>query len=88
MRAHHVQGLSVAVIDGYRVVWAKAYGFADVEQRTPVEAATRAGDHDAAVAAYRDVLACAARDTKLGAAVNDVLRRKALATLKALGAAP
>jgi CubicO group peptidase (beta-lactamase class C family) len=40
MRAHHVHGLSVAVIDGYRVVWAKAYGLADAEQRTPVEATT------------------------------------------------
>lgn len=33
MRAHHAHGLSVAVIDGHRVVWAKAYGFADAEQR-------------------------------------------------------
>jgi hypothetical protein len=48
----------------------------------------RAGDHDHAVAAYRDVLACAARDTKLGAGAKDALRRKALAKLKDLGSAP
>lgn len=40
MRAHHVHGLSVAVIDGHRVVWAKAYGFAEVAQRSPVDETT------------------------------------------------
>jgi Flp pilus assembly protein TadD len=52
------------------------------------EAYARAGDHGRAVAAYRDVLACAARDTKLGAGAKEALRRKALAKLKELGAAP
>lgn len=40
MRAHHVHGLSVAVVDHYRVVWAKVYGLAHAEQRTPVEPTT------------------------------------------------
>jgi tetratricopeptide (TPR) repeat protein len=52
------------------------------------EAYARAGDHDHAVAAYRDVLACAARDTKLGAGAKDALRRKARAKLKDLRSAP
>ena len=48
----------------------------------------RAGDRDQAIAAYRDVLACTARDTTLGAGAKEALRGKALARLKALGAAP
>jgi len=50
------------------------------------ETYARADHHDHAVAAYRDVLACAARDTKLGTAGKETLRRKALAKLKELGA--
>jgi predicted Zn-dependent protease len=48
----------------------------------------RAGDRDRAIAAYRDVLACAARDTTLGPGAKQALRGKALAKLKDLGAAP
>lgn len=52
------------------------------------EAHARAGDHAHAVTAYRDVLACAARDTRLAAGAKDALRRKALAKLKDLSSAP
>lgn len=48
----------------------------------------RAGDRDRAIAAYRDVLACAARGTTLGAGAKEALRGKALAKLKDLGASP
>jgi CubicO group peptidase (beta-lactamase class C family) len=36
MRAYGVEGLSVAVIDGGHIAWAKGYGFADVGARRPV----------------------------------------------------
>ncbi len=40
MRVLGVPAVSVAVINGGRVEWAKAYGFADVEARRPATAAT------------------------------------------------
>jgi CubicO group peptidase (beta-lactamase class C family) len=36
MSHYHVKGLSIAVIDNYKVVWAKGYGFADIKTRRPV----------------------------------------------------
>jgi CubicO group peptidase (beta-lactamase class C family) len=39
MRAHHVNGLSVAVVNNYRVEWTKSYGLADA--MTPVKEQTR-----------------------------------------------
>ena len=36
MRAYGVEGLSVAVIDGGRIAWAKGYGFAHAGTRRPV----------------------------------------------------
>lgn len=41
MQHHHVPGVSIAVIDSYRVQWAKGYGVADAEQRNPMTADTR-----------------------------------------------
>src|SRR3569832_1594188 len=35
MALHHTPAVSVAVIDGGRIVWAKAYGFADAEAKRP-----------------------------------------------------
>lgn len=35
MKYHHVPAVSVAVIDGGKIAWAKAYGLADVESNTP-----------------------------------------------------
>lgn len=40
MRAYGVEGLSVAVIDGGRIAWAKGYGVADAGARRPVTAET------------------------------------------------
>ena len=45
MAAHHVPALSIAVVDGGRIVWAKAYGLADVAAGRPatVHTAFQAG---------------------------------------------
>ncbi len=40
MRAYHVSGVSIAVIDGYRVAWTSAAGFRDVAKKAPVTEAT------------------------------------------------
>ncbi|MFY9551417.1 MAG: serine hydrolase [Thermoanaerobaculia bacterium] len=40
LRHFDVPGLSIAVIQDFRIVWAKGYGRADVEARKPVTAAT------------------------------------------------
>ena len=40
MNAFHDPGLSVAVIDGYKIVWAKAYGVTDYQSKTPVTTKT------------------------------------------------
>ena len=36
MKALHVRGVSIAVIQNYEVEWAKGYGFADLETKRPV----------------------------------------------------
>ncbi len=41
MKIHHVKGLSIAVIDNYKIVWAKGYGWADEEAGKPVTEHTR-----------------------------------------------
>lgn len=40
MERYHVPGVSIAVVDGGRVVWAKGYGLADTETGVPVTPAT------------------------------------------------
>ena len=40
MKALHVHGASVAVINNYEIEWAKGYGYADVESKRPVDRAT------------------------------------------------
>jgi CubicO group peptidase (beta-lactamase class C family) len=40
MNAFKDPGLTVAVIDGYKIVWAKAYGVTDYESKTPVTTKT------------------------------------------------
>jgi CubicO group peptidase (beta-lactamase class C family) len=40
MNAFHDPGLTVAVIDGYKIVWAKAYGVTDYESKAPVTTKT------------------------------------------------
>jgi len=40
MERFHVPGVSIAVIKDFEIHWAKGYGVADVEARTPVDAGT------------------------------------------------
>src|SRR5690242_16663497 len=40
MRAYHVPGVSIAVIQNYRMDWAKGYGAMDLHERTPVDVET------------------------------------------------
>ena len=35
MASHRTPALSVAVVDGGRIVWARAYGYADLAAKTP-----------------------------------------------------
>lgn len=41
MRAQHVPGVSIAIIDGYRIVWAHGYGFVEAGSSQPVTPETR-----------------------------------------------
>jgi CubicO group peptidase (beta-lactamase class C family) len=40
MELYKIPGLSIAVIDNYQIVWAKAYGITDVGSQTPVTTKT------------------------------------------------
>jgi len=40
MAFYHVNGLSIAVIDNYKIVWAKGYGWADTAEKRPVTTST------------------------------------------------
>ena len=40
MRSYHVPGLSIAVIDNYRVVFAKGYGVAEFGGTKPIDSTT------------------------------------------------
>src|SRR5262245_49255795 len=40
MAKYKVKGLSIAVIDDYKIAWAKGYGWADEEEKIPVTAET------------------------------------------------
>jgi len=41
MKETHIQGLSIAVIKDYKIIWAKGYGWADVESKKLVGVNTR-----------------------------------------------
>ena len=40
MAYYHINGVSIAVIDDYKVVWAKGYGWADTSEKRPVTSRT------------------------------------------------
>ena len=76
MRFHRVPGLSVAVVDGGRIVWAKGYGFADVRAGRPVTPRTMflAGSISKPVAAMAAVDLVERNLVPFDADVNTLLR--------------
>lgn len=75
MREHHVPGISVAVIENYRIAWAKGYGFTQLGGSTPVTADTRflAGSISKSVTAVGALRLVEAGKLVLGGDVNDRL---------------
>ncbi|PIF45390.1 CubicO group peptidase (beta-lactamase class C family) [Chryseobacterium sp. 52] len=54
MKYYNVPGVSIAVIKNFKVIWSKAYGFADVESKTPATTQTlfQAGSMSKPMSAY------------------------------------
>ncbi len=75
MRAHHVHGLSIAVIHHHRIAWAKGYGLADAESGKAVTDATlfQAGSISKPVTAMAALRLIQDGKLALEARVNDVL---------------
>ncbi len=40
MKKHHVPGVSIALVDGQKIVWARGFGYADREKAIPASATT------------------------------------------------
>ncbi len=76
MAHHHVPGVSVAVINDYRIEWAKGYGLADTEAGTPVTTDTlfQAGSVSKPVAAMAAVKLVQDGLLDLDRNVNDQLK--------------
>ncbi len=76
MRRYHVPGVSVAVIDGYAVAWAKGYGTVSARDCRPVTPATlfQAGSISKSVAAATALRVSARGVFSIDADVNSLLR--------------
>ena len=37
MKRHNVQGLSIAIVDDQKIIWAQGFGYADVNNRIPAK---------------------------------------------------
>jgi CubicO group peptidase (beta-lactamase class C family) len=76
MRTYKVKGVSIAVIDGYKIDWAKGYGLADVESNRPVTAETlfQAGSISKPVAAVGAMKLVEGGKLNLDADVNTWLK--------------
>ncbi len=76
MRILDVPGLSVAVFDNYRILWAKGYGVAEAGGATPVTTHTlfQAGDISRGVAAAATLALVEQGRLSLDGNVNDALR--------------
>jgi CubicO group peptidase (beta-lactamase class C family) len=87
---HKVPAISVAVIDNGKVAWAKAYGVANVESRTPIDTRTvfSVGSVSKVVAAAMTLRMAATSQLDLDTDVNDYLKEwKIPATQHAQGRA-
>ncbi|MBA3504050.1 MAG: serine hydrolase [Myxococcota bacterium] len=76
MREYKIPAISVAVFENYEVVWAKAYGFADVEGKTPATEETTflAGSISKSVNALAQLLAVEEGLIDLDAPINEALK--------------
>jgi len=90
MRKYKIHGVSVAVVDHYRVVWAKGFGVADVETGAPVTDTTvfLAGSISKSVNALAQLQAVAEGKLALDAPINDALTRWKLADNELTRGAP
>jgi CubicO group peptidase (beta-lactamase class C family) len=77
MREYKIPAFSIAVFDNYEVVWAKAYGFADVESQRPANEQTTflAGSISKSVNALGQLLAVEEGIMDLDAPINEALKR-------------
>ncbi|MGA2592487.1 MAG: serine hydrolase [Bryobacteraceae bacterium] len=76
MKALHVRGVSVAIIQNYDVEWAKGYGFADLEAKRPVTTETlfQAGSISKPVAAVAAMKLVEQGKLRLDEEVNTFLK--------------
>lgn len=75
MREHRVPAVSIAVINHYRIEWAKAYGLADVSTGAPATTDTlfQAGSISKPVATLAALMAVEQGKLSLDAPINDAL---------------
>ncbi len=76
MAKHKVPGVSIAVFDNYRLVWAGAYGVVDIETTEPVTETTlfQAGSISKSVNALAVLLTAADGAFELDAPINNYLK--------------
>ena len=76
MAAHHTPSVSVAVVDHGRIVWAKAYGLADVEAKRPATTDTlyEAGSNSKPITASAAVRMAQDGRLQLDRPINDQLK--------------
>lgn len=76
MRRHRAPAVSLAVFDGYQIVWTAAFGLADVEANIPATTETlfQAGSISKPVAAAGVLVAAERGELDLDAPINTLLR--------------
>lgn len=76
LRAHHTPAVSIAVIDGHRVAWARAYGVRDRRSGAPADSTTpcQAASISKMVTALAALRLAEAGKVGLDADVNDALK--------------
>ena len=76
MKYYHVNGVSIAVINNYKVEWAKAYGWADKDDHKPVTTKTlfQAGSNSKSINAVGILRLAQAGKVDLYSDINDYLK--------------
>ena len=88
MKHYHVPGVSIAVIDGGRIGWAKGYGLARDGQPVTPETRFSAGSVSKAVTAVAAMRLVAQRRLPLDSDVDSILRSWKVARTAAAGSTP